>query len=71
MLHMVQENLNASWERKVSEDVEQGESTKNGKAQVAKLNTLLRNCIADKETCFVEKSQEAVRLAKDTLEVSA
>ena len=71
MLHMVQENLNASWERKVSEDVEQGESTKNGKAQVAKLNTLLRNCISDKETCFVEKSQEAVRLAKDTLEVSA
>eukprot|EP00579_Thalassiosira_antarctica_P001054 CAMPEP_0201874306 /NCGR_PEP_ID=MMETSP0902-20130614/6600_1 /ASSEMBLY_ACC=CAM_ASM_000551 /TAXON_ID=420261 /ORGANISM="Thalassiosira antarctica, Strain CCMP982" /LENGTH=552 /DNA_ID=CAMNT_0048401147 /DNA_START=135 /DNA_END=1793 /DNA_ORIENTATION=+ len=67
MLHMVQENQNASWERKVSEDVE-GESTKNGKAQVAKLNTLLRNCIADKETCFVEKSQEAVRLAKDTLE---
>ncbi|KAL7527442.1 hypothetical protein ACHAXR_001959, partial [Thalassiosira sp. AJA248-18] len=67
MLHMVQENQNASWEAKVSEDVEVVNS-KNNTAQVTKLNTLLRNCIADKETCFVEKSQEAVRLAKDILE---
>mmetsp|Transcript_44434 Transcript_44434/g.93277 ORF Transcript_44434/g.93277 Transcript_44434/m.93277 type:complete len:554 (-) Transcript_44434:265-1926(-) len=67
MIHMVQDNQNASWERKVIDDGE-GEGTKSGKAHVARLNTLLRNCISDKETNFVEKSQETVKLAKDTLE---
>ena len=66
MLHMIQENQNAT----VNEDME-GDTKKNGKAQIAKLNASLRNSIADKETCFVEKTQEVVRLAKDTLEVSS
>ena len=66
MLHMVHQNQNASWEKEISDDTD-GKNTKNGKAQVAKLNTLLRNCIAGKGT-FVEKSQEVVRLAKETLE---
>ena len=70
MLHMIQENQNASWERKVlvDNDMEEGDAKK-GKAQIAKLNTLLRNSIADERSCFVEKSQETVKLAKDTLEV--
>ena len=70
MLHMIQDNQNASWERKVLVDNDmEGADTKKGKAQVAKLNTLLRNSIADERICFVEKSQETVKLAKDTLEV--
>jgi len=64
MLHMVQDCQNASWDNNG-----ESEGLKNGKGQVAKLNTLLRNCINDKETCFVEKSQETVRLAKDGLQV--
>ena len=48
--------------------MEEGDAKK-GKAQIAKLNTLLRNSIADERSCFVEKSQETVKLAKDTLEV--
>mmetsp|Transcript_13557 Transcript_13557/g.29476 ORF Transcript_13557/g.29476 Transcript_13557/m.29476 type:complete len:556 (-) Transcript_13557:153-1820(-) len=67
MLHMVQENQNASWEKEIDEDMV-GDGMKKGKAQIAKLNSRLRNCIANEESCFVEKSQETVRLSKDTLE---
>ena len=69
MLHMIQENQNAPWSKDVSDDMT-GETSRKGKAQIAKLNALLRNCIADEGSCFVEKSQEAVKLAKNTLEVS-
>lgn len=70
MLHMEQENKNVMWKNEIAESLE-GESGKKGKAQVAKLNTVLRNCIADEQTTFVEKSQDAVRLSRDALEVSA
>lgn len=68
MLHMIQGNHNAMWEKKVSDD-EMAANAGNGKVQIAKLNVLLRNCIADEDSCFVEKCQETVKLAKDTLEV--
>mmetsp|Transcript_22298 Transcript_22298/g.54019 ORF Transcript_22298/g.54019 Transcript_22298/m.54019 type:complete len:550 (-) Transcript_22298:181-1830(-) len=67
MLHMVQENQNASWEKKVVEDLDGG-GANDGKTQIVKFNTLLRNCVANEESCFVEKTQEAVRLSKETLE---
>ncbi len=67
MLHMVNETKNSAWEDTLNEDMIDG--GKNGKYSIAKLNTLLRNCIADEDTCFVEKSQEAVKIAKNTLEV--
>ncbi|KAL7535293.1 hypothetical protein ACHAWF_005121 [Thalassiosira exigua] len=60
LLHMIQENQNASWELRASEELE-------GAAPVEKLNILLRNIIADRETCFAEKSQEAVKMARGTL----
>lgn len=66
MLHMIKENENASWEKTANDDI-LGDGIKNGKAQILKLNSRLRNCIAS-EDCFVEKSQEIVRLSKDTLE---
>jgi tetratricopeptide (TPR) repeat protein len=66
MLHMIQENQNSTWLVENIQD-ESHKSTK-GKVQIAKLNTRLRNCIADDESCFVEKSQEVVKLAKNTLE---
>ncbi|KAL9191212.1 hypothetical protein ACHAXT_000918 [Thalassiosira profunda] len=67
MLHMVQENHNVGWKKKGVDDEEFGRMKK-GKAQVAKLDVALRNCVADEKMCFVEKSQEAVKLAKDALE---
>lgn len=67
MLHMIQDCKNSSWDLRLDEELV---NAKNGKVSIAKLNTLLRNCIADEDTCFVEKSQEAVKLAKNTLEVS-
>jgi hypothetical protein len=73
MMHMIQENQNAPWSyNDVGDDniMTGGENPRKGKAQIAKLNALLRNCIADEGSCFVEKSQEAVKLAKNTLEVS-
>ena len=72
MMHMIQENQNAPWSyNDVGDDyMTGGENSRKGKAQIAKLNALLRNCIADEGSCFVEKSQEAVKLAKNTLEVS-
>jgi hypothetical protein len=66
MLHMIQDCKNSSWDPRLDEEMV---NAKNGKLSIAKLNTLLRNCIADEDTCFVEKSQEAVKLAKNTLEV--
>jgi len=72
MMHMIQENQNAPWSyNDVGDDnMTGGENSRKGKAQIAKLNALLRNCIADEGSCFVEKSQEVVKLAKNTLEVS-
>jgi hypothetical protein len=69
MLHMIQENQNSPWSDDVGDDTT-GETSRKGKAQIANLNALLRNCIADEGSCFVEKSQEAVKLAKNVLEVS-
>ena len=68
MLHMIQECKNSSWDPRVTEEMV---DAKSGKVSIAKLNTLLRNCIAEDDTCFVEKSQEAVKIAKNTLEVRA
>ena len=71
MLHMIQENQNVPRSyNDVGDDNRTGENSRNGKVQIAKLNAFLRNCIADEGSCFVEKSQEAVKLAKNTLEVS-
>ena len=66
LLHMIQDCKNSSWDTRVTEEMV---DAKTGKVSIAKLNTLLRNCIADEDTCFVEKSQEAVKIAKNTLEV--
>jgi len=61
MLHMIQDVDNNS----IGEEC----TSSKGDAQIiANLNTNLRNSIADDSTCFVEKSQDAVRLAKDTLQ---
>mmetsp|Transcript_10661 Transcript_10661/g.23260 ORF Transcript_10661/g.23260 Transcript_10661/m.23260 type:complete len:593 (+) Transcript_10661:128-1906(+) len=67
LMHMMQENENASEEPNPEKkyDTEAGDGTRGG---VAKLNMLLRKCMEEKETCFVEKSQEVVRLANDALE---
>jgi len=61
MVHMIQVVDNNS----IGEEC----TSSKGDAQIiANLNTNLRNSIADDSTCFVEKSQDAVRLAKDTLQ---
>lgn len=70
MLHMIEENQHVSWESSAIEDLD-GDGATSGKAQIAKLNTRLRNSIASNETCFAEKCQETARLAKNTLEVRA
>lgn len=70
MLHMIQENQNSPYMDGVGDDVA-GDTLKRGKTQiVARFNAILRGCIADEGSCFVEKSQEAVKLAKNALEVS-
>jgi hypothetical protein len=66
MLHMIQENQNSPW--LVDSVRDEDEKSKKGKVQIAKLNTRVRSCIADDKSCFVEKSQVVVRLAKNTLE---
>jgi tetratricopeptide (TPR) repeat protein len=81
MLHMIQENRNSSSPppRGTSDEIGgddvagvAGEtSSRGGKTRiVTRFDALLRGCIADEGLCFVEKSQEAVRLAKNALEVS-
>lgn len=65
MLHMIQENQNSPWMENIRDE---SEKPLKGKVQIAKLNARLRNCIADDEYCFVEKSQEVVKQAKNTLE---
>lgn len=70
MMHMIHENRNSPCAADDVGDDVTGEASKKGKAQIAKLNALLRNCIADDGSCFVEKAQEAVKLAKNALEVS-
>ena len=65
MLHMIQDNQNSP---SMNNILDKSEKSIKGKVQIAKLNTRLRNCIADDESCFVEKSQEVVKLAKNTLE---
>jgi len=71
LMHMVQECETARVRHRNpdGERDDSGGTTGAGAAGAAeKLNTLLRKCVEDEETCFVEKSQEVVRLAKDALE---
>ena len=80
MLHMIQENRNSSppprgTSGEIGDDDVAGvageTSSRGGKTRiVTRFDALLRGCIADEGLCFVEKSQEAVRLAKNALEVS-
>ncbi|KAL3801699.1 hypothetical protein ACHAW5_010039 [Stephanodiscus triporus] len=67
MMHMIHETRNSPCPDDAGDDVT-GEASKKGKAQIVKLNALLRKCIADEGSCFVEKAQEAVKLAKNALE---
>ena len=73
VLHMVQENRHAGWQGggRGGGGGEGAAADGGTSSPAARLNARLRDCIADGETCFAEKSQEAVRLAKDALEVSA
>ena len=61
MVHMIQVVDNGSM-------AEECTSSKGNAQIIAMLNKNIRNSIADESTCFVEKSQDAVRLAKEILQ---
>jgi hypothetical protein len=57
MLHLIQQQGNGAWVKQDASKYE-GERAKKQKGQIAKLNNLLHDCIADKELSFAETTQE-------------
>ena len=69
MLHLMQEIKTKSWTKHVAIAV--GDKGKLVQEELAsRLNNMLYDCIANGESTFVDKSQEIVRVARETVEVS-
>jgi hypothetical protein len=68
MLHLMQEIKTKSWTK---HEVTDGENGKLDQDELAsKLNNMMYDCIANVESTFVEKSQDIVKIARETVEVS-
>lgn len=68
VLHLIQEVKKKSWMKQ--ENVSGKKSQFDQEEVVAKLNNTLYDCIANKESTFVDKSQDIVKVAREAVEVS-
>ena len=68
MLHLMQEIKTKSWTKHEVADGEKGKLDQ--EEVVSKLNNMLFDCIANGESTFVDKSQDIVKVARETVEVS-
>ena len=68
MLHLMQEIKTKSWTKHKVADGEKGKLDQ--EEVVSKLNNMLFDCIANGESTFVDKSQDIVKVARETVEVS-
>lgn len=68
VLHLIQEIKKKSWAKQ--ENAGGKKSQLDQEEVVAKLNNTLYDCIANKESTFVDKSQDIVKVAREAVEVS-
>ena len=69
MLHLMQEIKTKSWKKQ--EVAADGKKDRlDQEVVVSKLNNMLFDCIANKESSFVDKSQDIVKVAREAVEVS-
>ena len=69
MLHLMQEIKTKSWKKQ--EVATDGKKDRlDQEVVISKLNNMLFDCIANKESSFVDKSQDIVKVAREAVEVS-